>query len=279
MSDTTKVRALKKLDSMICKIAFPDKWRDYSKLEINADDLVGNIMRGNEFEYNRQIGKLGKPVDRTQWLMTPQTINAYYEPMRNEIVFPAAILQRPFFNVNADDAVNYGGIGAVIGHEISHAFDDQGSQYDEMGNLNNWWTASDRKQFSNKTRALVDQYNTYSPLPDYYVNGELTLGENIADNSGLAIAYKAYHLSLGENAAPIINGLTGDQRLYLGWAEVWRAKIRDPQMIGMIKSNPHSPPQFRCNGPLRNQPGFYDAYGIKSGDKLYLSPDKRVIIW
>jgi putative endopeptidase len=279
MSKTTKARAQKKLSKIMLKIAYPDKWRDYAKLEIKPDDLVGNIMRASQFEYNRQIDKLGKPVDKTEWQMTPQTINAYYNPELNEIVFPAAILQSPFFDINADDAFNYGGIGAVIGHEISHAFDDQGSLYDENGNLNNWWTKTDKEKFANKTKALVKQYAAYSPLPGYYINGELTLGENIADNSGLAIAYKAYHLSLGENKSLVIDNFSGEQRFYLGWAEVWRNKMRDPMMIQLIKTNPHSPAEFRANGTLRNQPGFYDAFGVKPGDKMYLAPDKRVIIW
>lgn len=279
MSDATKIRAKTKLMAIRKKIAYPDKWRDYSALVIKPDDLVGNIMRANKFEYERQINKLSKPVDRTEWLMTPQMINAYYSPEQNEIVFPAAILQPPFFDINADDAYNYGGIGAVIGHEISHAFDDQGSQYDENGNLNNWWTDIDRKKFADKTSALVKQYSLYSPLPGYNINGALTLGENIADNSGLAIAFKAYRFSLQQQAAPIINGITGDERFYRGWVNVWRTKIRDPQIIQMIKTNPHSPPKFRGNGALRNQPGFYDALHVKPGDKMYLPPEERVIIW
>jgi putative endopeptidase len=204
MSDATKARAQKKLSKMALKIAYPDKWKDYTTLVIKSDDLVGNMMRATRFEYQREINKLGKPVDRTEWFMTPQTVNAYYNPEMNEIVFPAAILQPPFFNVKADDAYNYGGIGAVIGHEISHAFDDQGSQYDEIGNLNNWWTKADHKKFAEKTKELVKQYGAYSPLPGYHINGELTLGENIADNSGLAIAYKAYQLSLQGKLATII---------------------------------------------------------------------------
>lgn len=279
MSDETKEHAEKKLSAMTLKIGYPVKWRDYSSLEIKPDDLVGNVMRSNEFEYQRDINKLGKPVDKTEWFMTPQTVNAYYNPEQNEIVFPAAILQPPFFNVNADDAVNYGGIGAVIGHEISHAFDDQGSQYDESGNLNNWWTKADHDRFTQKTRTLVEQYSAYSPLSGYHINGELTLGENIADNSGLSIAYKAYQLSLKGKAAPVIDGLSGDQRLYYGWAEVWRAKVRDTQVIKGIKTDPHSPPKFRGNGTLRNQPGFYDAFGVKATDKMYLPPEKRVTIW
>ncbi len=279
MSAGTKKKAQEKLDAMILKIAYPDKWRDYSALTINKNDLVGNIMRSNEFEYQRGINKLGKPVDRTEWGMTPQTVNAYYNPELNEVVFPAAILQPPFFNANADDAVNYGGIGAVIGHEISHGFDDQGSQYDAKGNLRNWWTKEDKKKFAAKTKELVAQYSAYSPLPGYNINGELTLGENIADNSGLAIAYKAYQLSLADNKAPVIDGLTGNQRLYLGWAQVWRGKVRETQQLMYLKTDPHSPDQFRANGALVNQPGFYNSFNVKPGDKMYLAPNKRVIIW
>ena len=279
MSPATKLQAQKKLASMMLKIGYPDKWRDYSTLQIDKDDLVGNIIRANTFEYNRQLNKLGKPVDRAEWGMTPQTVNAYYNPELNEIVFPAAILQPPFFNVHADSAVNYGGIGAVIGHEISHAFDDQGSQYDEIGNLRDWWTKDDHIKFAAKTKQLVKQYAAYSPLPGYPVNGELTLGENIADNSGLAIAYKAYLLSLGGRTSPIIDKTTGEQRLYEGWAQVWRGKVREAQIINRIKTDPHSPPEVRGNATLRNQPGFYRAFDVKSTDKMYLPPEQRVIIW
>jgi predicted metalloendopeptidase len=211
--------------------------------------------------------------------MTPQTINAYYNPEMNEIVFPAAILQPPFFDANADDAVNYGGIGAVIGHEISHGFDDQGAQYDGNGNLRDWWTEADHKNFKAKTTALVNQYNAFEPLPGYHVNGELTLGENIADNSGLAIAAKAYKISLKGKKAPVIDGMTGEQRLYAGWAQVWRSKMREQQQIVQVKTDPHSPGQYRANGTLRNQPGFYEAFKVKQGDKMYLAPQERVIIW
>jgi predicted metalloendopeptidase len=211
--------------------------------------------------------------------MTPQTVNAYYNPAMNEIVFPAAILQPPFFNAAADDAVNYGGIGAVIGHEISHGFDDQGAQFDGDGNLRDWWTKEDHEKFALRTKALVDQYSAYAPLPGYNVNGELTLGENIADNSGLAIAYKAYRISLGDRAAPVIDGFTGEQRLFLGWAQVWRGKSRDAETIRLIKIDPHSPAMFRGNGPLGNQPAFYASFGVKEGDKMFVAPDKRVTIW
>jgi predicted metalloendopeptidase len=279
MSPATKKEAQAKLAKFTPKIGYPNKWKDYSKLVVSRDDLVGNVMRSRVVEADREINKLGKPIDREEWGMTPQTINAYYNPEMNEIVFPAAILQPPFFDANADDAVNYGGIGAVIGHEISHGFDDQGAQYDGNGNLRDWWTASDHKNFKAKTTALVNQYNAFEPIPGYHVNGELTLGENIADNSGLAIAYKAYHISLKGKKAPVIGGMTGDQRLYAGWAQVWRSKMREQQQIVQVKTDPHSPGQFRANGTLRNQPGFYEAFGVKQGDKMYLAPQDRVIIW
>jgi predicted metalloendopeptidase len=279
MEPQTKKEALAKLASFSPKIAYPDRWRDYSALEVSKDDLVGNVVHARRFEYNRQLAKLGKPVDRGEWGMTPQTINAYYNPLKNEIVFPAAILQPPFFNPAADDAVNYGGIAAVIGHEVSHGFDDQGSQFDGDGNLRNWWTKIDREKFSKLTKALSAQYSSYSPLPGYHLNGDLTLGENIGDNSGLAIAYKAYHLSLAGRPAPVIDGFTGDQRFYLGWAQVWRGKARDAETIRLIKVDPHSPSQFRCNGTLVNQPGFYSAFNVKETDKMYLPPAQRVSIW
>jgi putative endopeptidase len=211
--------------------------------------------------------------------MTPQTVNAYYDPEKNEIVFPAAILQPPFFNVKADDAVNYGGIGAVIGHEISHGFDDQGSQFDADGNLHDWFTKDDHEKFGSKTKALVAQYSAHEPVPNFHVNGELTLGENIADNSGLAIAYKAYKISLGGKPSPTIDGFTGEQRLYLGWVQVWRGKGREEEVIMRIKSDPHSPPAVRGMVPLSNQAGFYTAFGVKPGDKMYLPPDQRVALW
>jgi predicted metalloendopeptidase len=279
MTPATKKEAQAKLASFMTKIGYPSKWRDYSALTIKKDDLVGNVARATEFEYLRNINKLGTPIDRTEWGMTPQTVNAYYNPEMNEIVFPAAILQPPFFNINADDAVNYGAIGAVIGHEISHGFDDQGAQYDGSGNLHDWWTADDKKNFKAKTEALVKQYSAYEPVPGYHVNGELTLGENIADNSGLAIAFKAYKLSLGGKPAPVIDGLTGEQRFYLGFGQVWRGKTRENAAIVRIKTDPHSPPQVRADGTVKNQPGFYEAFGVKEGDKMYLAPDQRVIMW
>jgi predicted metalloendopeptidase len=279
MSPATKKEAQAKLAKFMPKIGYPNKWKDYSALMVSRDDLVGNVMRSHEVEYNRELNKLGKPIDRDEWGMTPQTINAYYNPEMNEIVFPAAILQPPFFDAKADDAVNYGGIGAVIGHEISHGFDDQGAQYDGDGNLRDWWTAADHKNFEAKTKMLVNQYNQFEPIKGYHVNGELTLGENIADNSGVAIAYKAYKLSLKGKPAPVIDGLTGDQRFFMGFAQVWRSKMRDPEMISRIKTDPHSPGQFRANGTMRNQPGFYEAFKVKQGDKMYLAPKERVIIW
>jgi len=279
MSPETKQQAQAKLAKFTPKIGYPNKWRDYSSLAIVKGDLVGNAMRASVFSHQRMINKLGKPIDREEWGMTPQTINAYYNSTMNEIVFPAAILQPPFFDAKADDAVNYGAIGAVIGHEISHGFDDKGSQSDGDGNLRDWWTKEDRANFKAKTDALVKQYDGYSPIKGYHVNGSLTLGENIADNSGVAIAYKAYKLSLGGKEAPVIDGLTGDQRFYMGFAQVWRSKTRDEQQIMLIKTDPHSPGQFRANGTMVNQPGFYEAFGVKPGDQMYVAPEQRVIIW
>jgi putative endopeptidase len=279
MSADTKVGAQAKLAKMLPKIGYPDRWRDYMALKISRDDLLGNVIRANEFEYRRNLGKLGKPVDHTEWGMRPQTINASYNPTRNEITFPAAILQPPFFDAAADDAVNYGGIGGAIGHEMSHGFDDRGSQFDADGNLHDWFTKVDHDKFAEKTKALVAQYNLYEPVPDYHVNGALTLGENIGDNSGLAIAYKAYRISLAGHEAPVIDGLTGDQRLYLGWVQVWRGKVREAEAIQRIKTDPHSPPAVRGTAPLRNQPGFYAAFGLGPSDKMYLPPNQRVSIW
>ncbi|MEP6547073.1 MAG: M13 family metallopeptidase [Gammaproteobacteria bacterium] len=279
MSPETKRGAQAKLAKLVSKIGYPDTWRDYGALQISREDLWGNVVRANEFEYRRNLEKLGKPVDRNEWGMTPQTINAYYNPLMNEIVFPAAILQPPFFNVRADDAVNYGGIVAVIGHEVSHGFDDRGSQYDADGNLHDWFTKEDHDKFRAKTRALVAQYNAYEPVPGYHVNGDLTLGENIGDNSGLAMAYKAYRLALAGKAAPVIDGMTGNQRLFMGWAQVWRGKQREAEAIQRIKTDPHAPAAVRGTAPVLNQPGFYDAFGVKEGDKMYLAPGQRVSIW
>ena len=279
MSPATKEQARIKLSKFAVKLGYPNKWRDYSRLVVIKDDLVGNVARANAFEYDRQIAKLGKPVDRDEWILHPQMVNAVYFASLNEIEFPAAILQAPIFTPDADDAVNYGAIGATIGHEISHGFDDQGARYDGDGNLRDWWTEADHKNFADKTRALIQQYNAFSPIKGYHVNGELTLGENIADNSGAAIAYKAYQISLGGKPSPVIDGLTGEQRFYLGFGQQWRAKTRDAQQIVYLKSDPHSPEQFRVNGTLSNQPGFYEAFGVKPGDKMYVAPELRVNMW
>ncbi len=279
MGPLTKKGAQAKLAKLRPKIAYPDTWRDYSALAIAPDNLWDNVQRSAAFEYRRQIGKLGKPVDRGEWFMTPQTVNAYYNPVMNEIVFPAAILQPPFFDANADDAAIYGGIGAVIGHEISHGFDDSGSQYDADGNLRDWFTPEDHARFKSLTEALVAQYDAYESVPGFHVNGRLTLGENIGDNSGIAIAYQAYQLALGGRAAPVIDGLTGDQRFYYGWIQVWRGKMREALAIERVTTDPHSPPWVRGTAPLRNQAGFYSAFGLAPGDKMYLPPAQRVSIW
>ncbi len=279
MSPATKEKALAKLAMFTPKIGYPKKWRDYSPLEIRRDDLVGNIDRDAIYEWNRDLAKLGKPVDRDEWGMTPQTINAYYNPSQNEIVFPAAILQPPFFNLAADDAVNYGGIGAVIGHETGHGFDDQGSKWDGAGNLNQWWTPADRAEFDKRGDALVAQFDQFEPFPGFKVNGRFTLGENIGDLAGLTIAYEAYRLSLGGKQAPVIDGLTGDQRFFLGWAQVWRRKHREADLKNRLVTDPHSPAEYRVNGTVRDVPAFYSAFDVKQGDKMYLPPEKRVKIW
>ena len=279
MGPETKKEAQAKLALFTPKIGYPAKWRDYSALAIERGDLAGNVMRAQRFEYDRNLAKLGKPIDRDEWFMTPQTINAYYNPEMNEIVFPAAIFQPPFFDDKADDAANYGAIGAIIGHEISHGFDDSGSQYDGKGNLREWWTKDDHARFESRTKAMVAQYNAYSPVPGYTLNGELTLGENIADNSGLAIAYKAYRLSLGGKEAPVIDGWTGDQRFFLGWAQAWQEKTRPEEVVRLVKIDPHSPSEFRANGAAVNQPAFHEAFGTRPGDRMYVAPDKRIVIW
>ena len=263
------------------KIGFPDKWRDYTTLEIKPGDLIGNVIRAHQFELNRTLDKIGKPVDRDEWLMTPQTVNAYYHPLRNEIVFPAAILQPPFFNETADDAVNYGGIGAVIGHEIGHGFDDQGSTCDGDGRLLNWWTDEDREAFEQRTKALIAQYDALEPeqTPGHHVNGSLTIGENIGDLGGLSIAYRAWRISLqGEDPEPI-DGLTGAQRLFYSYAAIWQTKIRSEAMIQRLATDPHSPAEFRCNQIVRNIGAFYDAFGVTDSDQLFLPQDQRVRIW
>jgi len=279
MGPETKKQAQEKLAKFTPKIGYPNKWRDYSKLEIKKDDLVGNMIRAFEHENNYQLGKAGKPIDPEQWGMTPQTINAYYNPVRNEIVFPAAILQPPFFNLDAEDAANYGGIGAVIGHEMGHGFDDQGRRYDATGALRDWWTKADEAEYMKRAKVLVDQFNEFEPLPGLHVNGELTLGENLADLTGLVISHQAYQLSLKGKDAPTIDGITADQRFYMGWSQSWKAKERDESLRQQVLTNAHSPEMYRANGPIRNIPEFYMAFGVKEGDKHYLPPDRRVKIW
>jgi len=279
MSPETKKEALVKISKFTPKIGYPDKWRDYSALKIVKHDLYGNNKRATEFEYNRTISKLGKPVDRSEWGMTPQTVNAYYNPTMNEIVFPAAILQPPFFDMKAEDAVNYGGIGAVIGHEIGHGFDDQGSTFDGDGVMRNWWTAKDQSEFKKRTSALISQYSGFKVFPDLNVNGEFTLGENIGDLGGLSIALKAYNTSLNGKPAPVMDGFTGDQRVFIGWAQVWLGKSRDEALRSQVSTDAHSPARFRVNGVVRNIPEFYTAFKVKPTDSLYLAPEKRVKIW
>jgi len=285
MTPPTRLRALEKLDKFTAKIGYPARWRDYSNLTIERDDLYGNVIRGSELEFDRELSKLGGPVDRDEWFMTPQTVNAYYNPGMNEIVFPAAILQPPFFAAAADDAANYGGIGAVIGHEIGHGFDDQGSKYDGDGHLIDWWTDADRIEFTKRTAALIAQYETFVPrdLADRdeppHVQGAFTVGENIGDLGGLSIALLAYRLSLGGRPAPVIDGLSGEQRVLFGWAQVWRAKTRAAEAVRRLAVDPHSPPEFRCNGVVRNIDAFYDAFGVTADDALYLEPAQRVRIW
>jgi predicted metalloendopeptidase len=279
MSPPTKAVAKQKLDKLAVKIGYPTVWKDFSELVINSGDLVGDLDRAARWEHQRDVAKLGKPVDRGEWFMTPQTVNAYYNASMNEIVFPAAILQPPFFDARADDAVNYGAIGSVIGHEISHAFDDQGSKYDPDGNLRDWWTPADAKAFAAKTQALTAQYSGYSPLPGAHVNGQLTLGENIADLSGLTVAQRAYQASLQRKPAPVIDTFTGDQRFFLGFAQIWREKVRDESLRTSLLTDPHSPGEFRCDGVVVNVDAFYTTFGVKPGDKLFTPPEQRVHIW
>lgn len=279
MSPGTKKQALEKLAKFTHKIGYPNKWKDYSSVEINDQDVVKNLMALAEFEHKYALAKLGKPIDRDEWGMPPQTVNAYYNPQMNEIVFPAGILQPPFFNLKADDAINYGGIGAVIGHEISHGFDDQGSQYDGDGNLRNWWTQNDRMEFERRADQLVNQYQSYKPFPDMNVNGKLTLGENIGDLGGLNAAYTAYQLSLQGKQAPVIDGLTGDQRFFTGWAQVWRCKYRETELRKRLLTDPHSPTNYRANGIVSNLDPFYEAFSVKPDAAMYIEKDKRVRIW
>jgi putative endopeptidase len=281
MSPETKTKALEKLGKFTPKIGYPDKWRDYSALTITRDGLFENIGRITKFSRDIELAKIGKPVDKTEWLMTPQTVNAYYHPIQNEIVFPAAILQPPFFDLQADIAANYGGIGAVIGHEIGHGFDDQGSKFDGDGNMIDWWTESDRTEFEKRANALIKQFDSLYPeeTPDIHVNGALTVGENIGDLGGLAIGFKAYKLALKGAQAPVIDGLTGEQRFFFSWAQAWRGKVRAEELRRRIATDPHSPYEFRCNAIVRNINDFYEAFELSEGDKLWLAENERVEIW
>jgi putative endopeptidase len=281
MGADTRQRALDKLEKFTPKIGYPVRWRDYSSLGIDPTDLISNVRAAHVFEFHRQLNKIGKPIDRDEWLMTPQTVNAYYNPGMNEIVFPAAILQDPFFDPERDDAANYGAIGAVIGHEIGHGFDDQGSKYDGDGRLTDWWSAADREAFETRTRSLIEQYNALAPkqTPDQHVNGALTIGENIGDLGGLGIAWKAYLVSLDGAEAPVIDGLTGAQRFFMSWARAWQAKARDEEVIRLLAIDPHSPNEFRCNQIVRNLDEYYTAFEVGATDELWLEPAARVRIW
>jgi putative endopeptidase len=281
MSPATRERALEKLGKFTPKIGYPDRWKDYSALDIKPDDLLGNVLRAAEWELDRDLDRIGGPVDRDEWLMTPQTVNAYYHPRMNEIVFPAAILQSPFFDPEADDAANYGGIGAVIGHEIGHGFDDQGSRYDGNGTMTDWWEPADRAEFDRRSKALIEQYDALSPagLPDHKVNGALTVGENIGDLGGLTIAIKAYRIATEGTEPLVIDGFTGLQRVLIGWAQVWRAVTRDAEAIRRLTIDPHSPPDLRCNAVVTNLDAFHEAFDVTESDALYTAPEARVRIW
>ena len=279
MTDQTKQEAHAKLKMFTAKIGYPDVWKDYSDMRLVPGDLIASVRAARRWHHDYEVNKLGGPVDRHEWHMNPQTVNAYYNPEMNEIVFPAAILQPPFFTMAADDAVNYGAIGAVIGHEISHGFDDQGCQFDGSGNLRNWWSDSDHEAFSDRTKVLVEQYAAYEPVEGYHLNGELTLGENIADVSGLAVAFRAYQLSLGAEPAPVIDGLSGEQRFFVGFTHVWRAKTRPEETIRRVTIDPHSPPEYRVFGTLVNTDAFFDAFDVQPGDGMWRDPVERVRIW
>jgi putative endopeptidase len=281
MTEATRSKAIEKLDKFTPKIGYPVKWRDYSKLAVTPDNLLANVAAVNEVEFQRELGKIGKPLDRDEWFMTPQTINAYYNPGLNEIVFPAAILQFPFFDETRDDAANYGAIGAVIGHEIGHGFDDQGSKFDGDGRLLDWWTADDRSAFEQRTKSLIAQYDALAPrqVPDSHVNGALTIGENIGDLGGLGIAWRAYLISLDGKEPPVIDGLTGAERFFLSWAQAWQQKARDEEVVRLISIDPHSPNEFRCNQIVRNIDDFYTTFDVTPSDALWLAPEDRVTIW
>jgi predicted metalloendopeptidase len=279
MTEETRVKAREKLSKFTPKIGYPDVWKDYSTLEIVAGDNVGNVRRAQEWAYQQDLDKLGQPVDKNEWHMNPQTVNAYYSPTQNEIVFPAARLQPPFFQLNADDAINYGAVGGVIGHEISHGFDDKGSQFDGDGNLSNWWTDEDRAAFEERTKVLVEQFSKFSPIEGMTVNGELTLGENIGDLSGVAMAYRAYIRSLDGKEPPVIDGFTGPQRFFIGYAMSRKGKYQDEATISRLASDTHSPLEFRVNGPYPNIDAFHEAFGTQEGDGMWLPPEERVRIW
>jgi len=279
MSPTTKLKAQDKLSKYMTKIGYPDHWRDYSRLVVRASDAMGNRHRSARFEWGRIAAKAGKPVDRAEWTMTPQTVNAYYNPALNEIVFPAAMLQPPFFDMAADDASNYGAIGAIIGHEISHGFDDSGSKFDGTGMLQDWWTEDDRKAFDAITARLVAQYEDYQPIPGQHLNGKLTLGENIADLSGLQIAWKAYQRSLKGQPAPLIDGFSGAQRFFLGWSQAWRDKVREERALQLLTIDPHSPSEFRANGAAVNSDAFHETFGTQPGDKMFKPAQARIRLW
>ena len=281
MSPATRERALAKLARFTPKIGYPDRWKDYSALEVRSDDLLGNVLRAGEWATDFELAKVGRPVDRDEWLMTPQTVNAYYHPRMNEIVFPAAILQPPFFDAEADDAANYGGIGAVIGHEIGHGFDDQGSKYDGAGNLTDWWEAGDRAEFERRAEALIGQYDALSPagLPEHHVNGALTVGENIGDLGGLTIALQAYRIATEGAEPPVLDGFTGVQRVLLSWAQVWRAATRAEEAVRRLAVDPHSPPDLRCNAVVTNLDAFHEAFDVRETDALFTPPGQRVRIW
>jgi putative endopeptidase len=281
MTDATRAKAMAKFARFTQKIGHPDKFRDYSTIEIRRDDLLGNIRRADVFASRREIARIAKPVDRTEWHMTPETVNAYFSPEMNEIVFPAGILQPPFFDVNMDDAVNYGGIGVVIGHEMTHGYDDEGRKFDADGNLNDWWTADDAKAFDDRAQLVVDEYNGFEALPGLHVNGKLTLGENLADLGGVHIAYEALQRALAKDPAKrkLIDGFTPEQRFFISFAQIWRTNVRDAEAQRLVTVDPHSPGKFRAYGPLLNVQEFYDAFGIKEGGAMWLPPEKRAVIW
>jgi len=279
MSDPTKAKAIEKLNSFTRKLGYPDKWTDLTQLKVSRESYIANYFNSSEFWFKYNLNKLGNPVDKDEWEMLPQTVNAYYNPVNNEIVFPAAIMQPPFFDANADDAVNYGAIGAVIGHEFSHGFDDQGSKYDAQGNLNDWWTAEDRKLFDERTKVLVNQFNQFEVLDSVFVNGELTLGENIADLAGLTVSYDAYMRSLAGKQRTNIDGYTPEQRFFIGFGQVWRGHARPEFLRQQVVTDPHSPAKFRVLGPLSNMPQFYNAFGVKKGDGMWRDESARAKIW